>query len=421
MRAKAVSKTEGGKRSFGWGFARPKPAAVQGVVKESKAGDHALILRAQADGGASADAKAAMAELWERHSGFIVLCIKRGLGLRGDAEMNRGRIDAMMGAAGIAFVRAVRAWKPNKNANLLTFAGIGIQGEIWKALDADKLIHVPRGQALKAGTFKDDVERSQRVARLDRVVGRGERSTRLAELVPIAKSEATGGVGGIVVAVAAADEQAFEVAAVQCAVSLLPEPMRTVMRERIAGKTLKTIGEKVGLTRERVRQIEAIGIGRIAAAFGVKRGWWTVALEKQQAMARKYQRIQRDRKRAERAAARVTAAPLQTSGGRGRPPHGDTDMLSAFEVHMREAAAKLDEAYARVRMPVKVELNWPEMPASPGNARCSAARWIARQQRGDLVLMRRQGVLYLRKIGEPVPGRVAGAASPCVSNGGAAA
>ena len=67
----------------------------------------------------------------------------------------------------------------------------------------------------------------------------------------------------------AAIERARQLAELESKIDRLPERERLVIRRRLAGKTLVEVGKEMGVTRERVRQIETSAKQSLAWMYGI--------------------------------------------------------------------------------------------------------------------------------------------------------
>lgn len=61
---------------------------------------------------------------------------------------------------------------------------------------------------------------------------------------------------------------AEEIASLRLAIAALPEREHEVIKSRMNGETLQAIGKRIGITRERVRQIETQALRKIADVMG---------------------------------------------------------------------------------------------------------------------------------------------------------
>ena len=93
--------------------------------------------------------------------------------------------------------------------------------------------------------------------------------------------------------------RAEDILAVRRAVELLPDRMRQIIEWRMNGQTLKEIGLRIGLVRERIRQIETeamkILAGRLDAA-GKRRGTPRIASAPPPAKRQKERRVRKCRR-----------------------------------------------------------------------------------------------------------------------------
>ena len=226
-------------------------------------GDMDLIRRAQAGG---EDGREALGELVSRHRGFIVLSIQRGL--RRIGPVPERIIDEFFGSAVAVFIRNVQLFDPSKNANLLTYAGIGIERKVWRELDRRALIRVPVRERDGQGRFAADVERSRRIVPLHKPVGRGgdgdggRHECDIASLIP-------GRGQDVPEAAAESEDRARRITRVRGAIAILPANLRSMLQARMRGLTLEQAGEEAGVSLERARQIEAMAMYLVARMFGV--------------------------------------------------------------------------------------------------------------------------------------------------------
>jgi RNA polymerase sigma factor (sigma-70 family) len=155
----------------------------------------------------------------------VAIMMARG----GDADED----DVQAGMLGL--IRAVQDFDPSLGYTLGTYSRDWIINKIRRHRHDDRLIHTPR--------YLDGRDDHKCQGYVERAVRAG-RFSGPEEGVPdepwTLDAEPDDGID----------------AALRDAVAGLPERERRVVERRVAGETLKAIGESMGLTRERIRQIE---------------------------------------------------------------------------------------------------------------------------------------------------------------------
>lgn len=192
--------------------------------------DVELILRAQAGDTGARNA------LIDRHYGFIWMMTARVSGNKYAGEFIADAI--------VAFDRCVRRFDPARGCKITTMAGLSIQRDVYKARYRDRLISIPpravlaesRGSAVKMRW----AERAGDVASMNAPRGNSGASCEFAYSVD---------------GPCTLDEQA-EIRHLHECISRLPARDAEVIRSRMREETLYGIGARLGISNERVRQIE---------------------------------------------------------------------------------------------------------------------------------------------------------------------
>jgi RNA polymerase nonessential primary-like sigma factor len=217
------------------------------------------------------DAQAARNELVERNVGLVFKAAKRFAGPWSPVS------DDQIQAGMVGLVRAAELFTP-RGLRFSTFASKLIHQELLENLERDSPIRVP-GYLLAE------------LAKADRGEHVKESTTKL---FPLARHalQFHGGVGGEaddyirhtrkrsspLHSIPAREEEEHigddEAAVVRVAVAKLPRNHRRILEQRFglngqAPRTLEKIGEDMGVTRERVRQIEMEGMGKLRELMGV--------------------------------------------------------------------------------------------------------------------------------------------------------
>mgnify|MGYP000278839494 FL=1 len=181
--------------------------------------DYALIERAQAGDNAARD------QLIAKHMGFIYDMV-RWL-TPSDMDYEEFVADGVL-----VFMKCIAHFHLDSGNSILTLAHITFRRDICRIADRARLISIPSGAKLTT-TRQAAAERARGVRFA------GERSWML-----------DGKLDG-------ADHVENElVRRAQACVRELPELHRIVLEERIKGRKLHEIGEDLGLSRERIRQLE---------------------------------------------------------------------------------------------------------------------------------------------------------------------
>lgn len=141
--------------------------------------------------------------------------------------------DVQAGMLGL--MRAVTDFDPSRGFTLGTYSREWIINNIRRHRLDDRLIHTPRYlDGLEGHKYEGHVVRAVRVGRFG-----GPDESSPCEPWTLDPEP---------------DDRVDD--ALRDAVARLPDREREVVRRRMAGETLKAIGESMGLTRERIRQIE---------------------------------------------------------------------------------------------------------------------------------------------------------------------
>lgn len=186
--------------------------------------DLELIACAQAGG---ADALEARNALVMRHYAFICFIARRAC--RGEDPTEH------LSHAVEAYIAAIRMFKPDRGANLNTFATLGMERRVWRARNVSRgAIYVPQSRAGK----KWD--------------GHREKAFQMRAIVHACQ-------------VAAPEEDVCRHtgAEIDHALSQLDERERRVFLARVEGVKLRELAETEGVCRERIRQIEDQAIKRL--------------------------------------------------------------------------------------------------------------------------------------------------------------
>jgi RNA polymerase sigma factor (sigma-70 family) len=170
-------------------------------------------------------------ELIEAHMGFIRTRVSASIGSHRD-------VDEYIGIGVEAFMRCIAVFDPARGVKITSYSGDAITRAAWRALNTE--------WAKKSRTSSMDSDPN----------GRGPLSKQMQDTRAAKPHDA-------------ADRNArmFDL---EDAISLLDDKERYVIRCRLAGETMKQIGVRLGLSRERVRQIELSARANIREMIGVR-------------------------------------------------------------------------------------------------------------------------------------------------------
>lgn len=187
--------------------------------------DQDLILKAQAGDVQAQD------QLILKNLGFIYQITMRYGGTDGREEYLSHAVEG--------FIRSIREWKPEGGAKLITYAFRGIAKRVQIARSEDTTIRVPSA--------------NQKVPQIIAAKARVAASS--------LDSEGPNGrtLYGLVKSLPASDDSQFTVELAKTLLARMNEvrPREAfIVTQRCMGRTLKSIAEELGMTKERIRQIE---------------------------------------------------------------------------------------------------------------------------------------------------------------------
>ncbi len=195
--------------------------------------------------------------LIQMHLGWIYETTRRSI-------HPRQRVEEWVSYSVERFCNAIRCFRPGRGANLTTFAAYAMRHMLWRHARDDGLIHIPqRGSTNRDELYVQRARASRRVVRMGGALngvgaenGRKELALTLEDRSAQRPWEAA--------------DHALQTAAVQQAMLELSERDRSMVLMQMQGMTLRAIGEKVGLSRERVRQLIDQSLTQIRTACGVE-------------------------------------------------------------------------------------------------------------------------------------------------------
>lgn len=199
------------------------------------ADDYALIAIAQQNGDAGREA---MDRLVRKHWGFLHDLTKKCTPRHMDYE-------ELVADAVIVFMRCVRKFRLDSGLSILTLAHIAINRELPR--------HVARNHVIKSivplsGVTAERKEASLRARRTRMVGDRGWMYDGAAKAKDHARDEM--------------------LTAARLCLDELPEREREILHDRLRGRTLREIADDMGLSYERVRQIEEHALRRCRGVLG---------------------------------------------------------------------------------------------------------------------------------------------------------
>lgn len=159
-----------------------------------------------------------------------------------------------VGALGL--MRALQLFDPAKGCAFSTYAVLWINQAIGRELQKnDRCVRLPVWK--QAALYREGLLRRERARSFEAPL-KPDEATTLHDLLP---SESADPIANL-----ANEQDAAELAE---AMGRLTERERFVLKERFWGeRTLQQIGEELGVTRERARQIEAKALGKLAQRLG---------------------------------------------------------------------------------------------------------------------------------------------------------
>ena len=195
----------------------------------------ALIIKAQCGD------ESAMVELLERHRNFIWKCARR-YHLR---SSNALEIEDCVQVATIGVMKSIRRFRTDSGLALLTFSFPCVQSEFSLHLQYNSVIKCPRKQKRVPVKFLD---------------GMGESRTSIAHTLVAPEPE----VSEFDRMEAIADGRRY--------LEMLSGRERDVMERRLNGETLNEISVTYGISKERIRQVEALALRklRLVASINTK-------------------------------------------------------------------------------------------------------------------------------------------------------
>lgn len=200
--------------------------------------DHALAIKAKAGDAAALNALVAR---W------------RPLLTRWVRQATKQEPEDGIGEAVLIFLSALKTWEPDRGCQLVTYVGRIIRVMLHARYKRDQsLIRLPQPQAMRklsADLLERALQASRRGLFVDASVVRNR---------PATESEPK--------------SRAIELEALEATLNAIDPREAEVLRLRAAGVTLKVIGAAMGITRERVRQIEMDGIFHARKHLGLIEG-----------------------------------------------------------------------------------------------------------------------------------------------------
>lgn len=162
-------------------------------------------------------------------------------------------------AGNLGLMRAVDQFDPHRGTRLSTFAGPKILQQIHYHGERDSLIHVPPYlfNASNPDAWHVTPEERKQFALL--------RSTPLALEHPVPAPEPP----------ECADET--ELVELRRNIARLPARLRAVIRYRMAGERLSEVAARLGVTRERVRQLEGVAVKKLLNFYGLSGRTFTMS------------------------------------------------------------------------------------------------------------------------------------------------
>lgn len=209
-------------------------------------------------------------------------------------QTHRVRIEDLDSAALLGLYRAAQSWDPDAPASWRTWAGQGVRMQIRRHLRDGHPVYAPVLHRVAASDLRRamaelehrglpqqlelaceltglPIERAREVLQADRMIhldalvtDDGERDFH--ELVADEGEDVDGRI-----------DLAADVARLRAALARLPARERLVLERRAEGATLAEIGGLVGVSRQRVRQIERTALRHLAALLGVEEPAGTIA------------------------------------------------------------------------------------------------------------------------------------------------
>jgi RNA polymerase sigma factor (sigma-70 family) len=179
------------------------------------------------------------------------------------AAHHPGELDDLTQAGALGLARAVERFDPERGVRFSTYAGLWVRASCTRYLAAQgdvsagrvgrpsvqrRLDAVPDGEHEHRDRLRRQLVAMAPALRLDAPLGDAEGSTHL-DMVPDA--------GPLPDELAA---QRARVAVAHRAIEVLDERSARIMRRRLEGATLAAVGRELGVSRERVRQIEALAL-----------------------------------------------------------------------------------------------------------------------------------------------------------------
>ncbi len=219
-------------------MARPAPQRYTPMITAAEEFD--LVTRAKAGDSVAAG------ELLIAHDGFF----------RHLASKFRGDQDDLLQIARMAALECLKRFEPDRGYRFLTFASKKSTWALVQHCSTGGMIRVPTKQNF--GNIRPALQRQAKKAKavtsLDASAG-GDRSVH--EFIPDPRQ------------IEREIEDREEHRLLYDAIDRLSKRERTIIVERIDGKTLSQIGHLIGLTKERVRQIEKTAYDQIRRLIGI--------------------------------------------------------------------------------------------------------------------------------------------------------